>query len=278
MHSTRYYKENRIMNRFNIKESIFSFPVKEALDVFVIMFPLIYLLLFILGLTLFYPIADELPMVDNYLLIHENIYYLIPMLIGFIIFLPTYKLFYYKYIIKFNLLKTIISIVSFPIILLLLFFQMFHMIIKNTGWKFFIIGISLITLFTFGMIQGLNYLISPYPDEEKPFIFLLMRYGFVIVAIIFFVLQRHFEKREDSKNFIEVTKSIGNRINRELLHTILLDNLFNQKFQLRVLNYIDKNRIEVHGEYPDNRFLRVSDSKVNIKLAQLEEKWMGLNR
>ena len=84
--------------------------------------------------------------------------------------------------------------------------------------------------------------------------------------------------RKDKKiEYSNLIKKIGLKTNRNWIHQSLIEINFPEN-RIKLLDYIDKNRIEVYGEYPDNRFLKVSDSKVNIKLAQLEERWMGLNR
>ena len=48
--------------------------------------------------------------------------------------------------------------------------------------------------------------------------------------------------------------------------------------QIKLLDYINSNYNHIKGEWSDKNILKVSSNKADIYLAQLEEKWRGLEK
>jgi hypothetical protein len=44
------------------------------------------------------------------------------------------------------------------------------------------------------------------------------------------------------------------------------------------MKYVQANIKEISGEWPDDDIFKLSDDESTIILAQLEEKWLGLDR
>lgn len=47
---------------------------------------------------------------------------------------------------------------------------------------------------------------------------------------------------------------------------------------MRFVKFLETNIKEVEGVWPDGDILKVSNKEFHIRLAQLEEKWLGINR
>ena len=52
----------------------------------------------------------------------------------------------------------------------------------------------------------------------------------------------------------------------------------NNKVKLKYVNLLELYVHNVSGNWPNRDLLKISSNPANIRLAQLEEKWLGINR
>ena len=134
-----------------------------------------------------------------------------------------------------------------------------------------ILGITFVGLFVFGMSKTQEAL-----HGKNGMWILLMLLTFILVVFI-------------SAIYKSVSSTLYYRSCKRKLNTSMLNNreyiyktlVLNRSiaFQVHVLLYLEKNVVDVIGEWPDTGFLSACNTdQISLRLAALEEKWLGLDR
>ncbi|MEM6965127.1 MAG: hypothetical protein AAF573_10190, partial [Bacteroidota bacterium] len=71
-------------------------------------------------------------------------------------------------------------------------------------------------------------------------------------------------------------KKIGIRISREEI-SFYFKKFKLEKFRIKFLELLSKNNVKVAGQWPNGQLPNIDDDESSGRLAQLEEKWLGLD-
>ena len=137
---------------------------------------------------------------------------------------------------------------------------------KNIGWFICIVGIF------FGILWGFSYIINTY----------------VVIGIISMIAIISITKwtiipfisnscKYCSQNKLLKEIDFQSQNNSETIYRQF--NAFdNNKVKLKYVNLLELYVHNVTGEWPDKDIFKITSNPANIRLAQLEEKWLELNR
>jgi DNA polymerase III delta prime subunit len=95
-----------------------------------------------------------------------------------------------------------------------------------------------------------------------------------LLLILFAVIINSIELIQDMMKFKKINLKKSNQ--REYIYATLMD-LKTNYYKSKFMNLLKENIIEVEGEYPNDEFMQ-TNSKSSTLLAQLEEKWLRLNK
>ena len=137
-------------------------------------------------------------------------------------------------------------------------------IFKLDKYSIFLIIIFII-LILFGIAY--SYFNNDY-SENTIFAYFYIAFIMIILIIYYFSLIRDTMKYKKI-NFIQLN-------HRPYIYMVCA-NLKSYYYKMKLVKYLEENIEEVSGEWTKRDILEVN-SQPNIRLAKLEEKWLGLSR
>lgn len=137
---------------------------------------------------------------------------------------------------------------------------------------------------------GLAYLIFKFPPETKFFKVLLdiwawVSYIVIAVFILWLIYEAFYPIIQEFKVLLALIKD--RKLYKSLLEQksmtrkeiyVFYQNLKTENYRMKFVNFLEINSILATGDWPSKDILKLSTEKSKIRLMQLEEKWLGLNR
>ena len=141
--------------------------------------------------------------------------------------------------------------------------------------------------FHFGIIGGFGIIIAGFVFAAEKFVFVeYIWYGILGVCFIYgmFTIIRYkiIPFISDSYKYYlqnKLLKKIDFQLcnNREIIY-MHFTSFSNNKARLKYVNFLELYVHNVSGEWPNGDIFKITSNPANIRLAQLEEKWLGINR
>jgi hypothetical protein len=143
---------------------------------------------------------------------------------------------------------------------------------KPKNWIITVISIIVMVIF----VNGIVYVTMKF--THVIIISISISIIFIIYKLIKSLILTIYELNKyyhQNKILEEVDFQLQN--NREIIYNQF--KIFDHnKVQLKYVNLLELYVHNVSGEWPDKDIFKITSNSANIRLAQLEEKWLGINR
>ena len=142
---------------------------------------------------------------------------------------------------------------------------------------YLIIGIMLSILISKYDVLEFLYSNTFFKNVMLSIILLILLIGLIsgVIRSLILVTKRYLKYKSDCKILKDL--HVENITDRRKVYQVL-KSLTTEKAKLNFLNSLDIYANSIKGEWPKKDMLKMSNQRSTIKLNQLEEKWLGLNR